>query len=270
MNKRNKKILIVGAGFSILLAISCTFFQYRKAIMIQAQECIDSRTPKISDTVTEAYSDIFKTQSYEAIISTIYNPLDTSSQEMSIQALEENEEYLLLGYRKLNKSYVIKTPQNSIAAAWSTNDLGTLYCNDWGFSVHCYTGSTEQMTPLVDAKNSAAVLNSVYGTTPFGIPGGITAVGDHNTQTGYMWGRAKIGDRLYADTSYGQFIYEVTRTGYAVVSGSTFLMDEGDFAYGPNSSFQGLVLFTCYPFDALETDRRFIVFAKLIDGTVLS
>ena len=78
-------------------------------------------------------------------------------------------------------------------------------------------------------------------------------------------GELEIGDKIYFDLDYGQFIYEVydMTTGYDEDGELTF----NDQSIYTLTDFNTIVLYTCYPFDVIETDERYLVFAKFIDGT---
>lgn len=174
--------------------------------------------------------------------------------------------------------YAVTTKSNSLNAAYSTTDMGTMYFN--GSSVHLYYS----MSPsVIDAANSAAVLTDLCGSDPIGVPGGCSIIGDHNTQTGYLMGRTKVGDKICIKTPYGQFIYRVTNTCLGYENHGSFVYNNklyyDDLVTNDGTSiiatanykqFNGIIFYTCYPFNAKATDQRFFVFAQLVEGTQLT
>ncbi len=66
------------------------------------------------------------------------------------------------------------------------------------------------------------------------------------------------GDRITMDTDYGSFVYEVS--GMEVMSQYDFdsaVLDRPE---------EMLIMYCCYPFDSLDTDDRYFVYAKKING----
>lgn len=61
-------------------------------------------------------------------------------------------------------------------------------------------------------------------------------------------------------TSYGNYIYEITDTAVKKATDRT--------AYDLSADYENLIMYTCYPFDALGlTTQRYFVYAKLVSGT---
>lgn len=73
---------------------------------------------------------------------------------------------------------------------------------------------------------------------------------------------AEVGATVTITTHYGVYTYEVTET--------KILDYQDDSAYDFSREDENLILYTCYPFDALGfTPDRFFVYAKYISGPVL-
>lgn len=215
-------------------------------------------------SVNESTADSRIDQLYaiETILSENSKDIQTriNEQKNSISALHNKENSLL-------NPYPILTARNSLSTAYSTGDMGTMYLA--GTSVHLYYSSAQS---VIDANNSAAVLGPEFGSDPIGVPGGCSIIGDHNFQTGKYFGNLKIGSKIYIKTVYGQFLYQVTKTSFGYMTGPEIYTNEGVgmVATAKTKGINGIILYTCYPFNSAKTSQRYLVFAKLIDGTILS
>lgn len=167
----------------------------------------------------------------------------------------------------------ILTERNSASLATVTQDgyAGTIECEKWGLSCPVYYSGPVGSNTIrlsqahVDAKNSA----DLFGK-PFGVKGSGSFVGEHNTQTGYLFGRAKIGDIVYVTTPYGEYAYKIARANYGhiVVNGSRQVYDDVTGQNMQNTTHD-LILYTCYPFNAWKTDRRWIVYGDLLGKVIV-
>lgn len=151
--------------------------------------------------------------------------------------------------------------------------FGTLYCDDWDMQVDlAYTNSQDAL----DAAGSACVLTPAIKNLPgIGEKSGAAVILDYNYQEFSALQYAKKGDRLYIKTVYGEFLYEVTKCqlGMAAKDGQSIILDNNDnlMEYCTSGKFNGVVLCTNYPFDSREdTGYRYVVFAKLVDGTSMT
>lgn len=92
---------------------------------------------------------------------------------------------------------------------------------------------------------------------------GVSMLCAHNYNPNWKIGNLQVGDRLFYETGYGKFVYEVYD---AIVN------NEGrDTLWLKDSYFRArsgdLLLMTCYPFDSDGSDgRRYLVFCKKISG----
>ena len=143
----------------------------------------------------------------------------------------------------------------------------------WFFS----TTEVAQPRDLLD--NAAAVINVYYGDTSkilnagvgtykddarVGIPGEgktILLAGHNNTFFNDLQ-HAEAGATVTITTHYGVYTYEVT--------GTEILDYQDETAYDFTRTDENLILYTCFPFDALGfTPNRFFVYAKYVSGPVL-
>lgn len=162
-------------------------------------------------------------------------------------------------------SFSIKKERGNLNAAYTFGYHGRIYIPDAGVNHPIYRDGSQAN---VDAGNVGLLdwsgIIGVKGSTP------ILAAHNNRGPFGKL-GNLKIGSKIYIDTFYGQFIYEVTGTeitpqydgGYFDIGGvfvNTYAKGAGD----------KMVLYTCYPFNYPRSDdRRFLVFAELIEGTIL-
>lgn len=112
------------------------------------------------------------------------------------------------------------------------------------------------------------ILNQGVGTYKdngaAGIPGDgktILLAGHNNTFFNDLQ-HAEVGATVTITTHYGVYTYEVT---------DTKVLDYQDTsAYDFSREDENLILYTCYPFDALGfTSQRFFVYARYVSGPVL-
>ncbi len=111
-------------------------------------------------------------------------------------------------------------------------------------------------------------LNSGVGTyvgdSGAGLPGESKTVllAGHNNTFFNGLQDVKEGATVTVNTNYGQYTYEVTET--------KITSDNDTSAYDFTRSDENLIMYTCYPFDALGlTPVRFFVYAKYISGPVI-
>ncbi len=89
------------------------------------------------------------------------------------------------------------------------------------------------------------------------IPGGRLQMllAAHNNAHFHTLGEVQIGSRVYIDTYYGSYEYEVTHTEVVSATDST--------KYDLEQTEEELIMYTCYPFDMLSsTPYRFFVYCK--------
>ncbi len=92
--------------------------------------------------------------------------------------------------------------------------------------------------------------------------GGTILAGAHNNTYFHNFKYIKEGQKIYIDTSYGQYVYTVTETKIIKSSQTKELRLDSDKEI--------LVLYTCYPFDELGlTNKRFVVYADYTSGPII-
>ena len=112
------------------------------------------------------------------------------------------------------------------------------------------------------------ILNAGVGTykddSRVGIPGEgktILLAGHNNTFFNDLQ-HAEAGATVTITTHYGVYTYEITDT--------EILDYQDETAYDFSRTDENLILYTCYPFDALGfTPNRFFVYAKYVSGPLL-
>ncbi len=130
------------------------------------------------------------------------------------------------------------------------NLFGQLIIEDCGIDAKLFFGDGD-----ISLRNGVGVYNGSF------IPGygkTILVAGHNNT---YFNGLkfADKGQIVKIRTSYGNYEYEITGTALKKYNDAT--------AYDLDADTENLVMYTCYPFDALGlTNKRFFVYAKYISG----
>lgn len=93
------------------------------------------------------------------------------------------------------------------------------------------------------------------------LPGenGTVFIGAHTGTFFADLGSAEIGDRIYLDTDWGNFVYEITETQVI------YETDTDKVRWGAEEP--SCILYTCYPFGILtHTDRRYAVYADPVEA----
>lgn len=174
---------------------------------------------------------------------------------------------------RFSVKYSIGLLNEAYGSAWQ--NLGTLSISGRSYSLKSGDCNSDLSRCQAVVDNKTVVLLHYPEQNGFGAIGdpNRTAVGaDHNTQSGILFGNAEIGTKIYFDLSYGQFIYQVEFGEHATLVNGQILNDEGvnvvkESYYNSYSGY--LIFYTCYPFDASVTNERWIVYARLIEGTKL-
>ncbi|MDO4566829.1 MAG: sortase [Oscillospiraceae bacterium] len=96
----------------------------------------------------------------------------------------------------------------------------------------------------------------------FGDPG-VANIGAHNYQLFSNLPTLAEGDIVLVETEDGVYIYEVS--GTAIYDADTDDWDEVAYRACPAGS---VVLMTCWPVDAVETEDRYLVYTQLVSGTL--
>lgn len=199
---------------------------------------------------------------------------DTALPDAIAQRVKAEEQDAAASQKK-SVQYEVRTEaaSHSLIAAQLGKSFGTLYCNKWGMQVSLVYSNAQS---VLDAAGTACVLTPDIKNLPgIGEPSGAAVILDYNFQAFSALGQAKAGDRLYADTTYGEFVYEVTKTQLGMVSqdGASIILDDNTdlMEYCTSGKFTGVALCTGYPLDMdIDTGYRYVVFAKLVDGTSMT
>ena len=162
------------------------------------------------------------------------------------------------------------TTTNNPENAKREDAIGSLRCDAAGLAVKIVFSDKQS---VCDKKDCAALF-SPFETLNLQNPG-YAIVADHNYQSFWQLQYIKTGDELLLDSpSYGQFIYRVEKTEVWNQNDeqTDFCNDDGESlrVWCANTGKQGVVLYTCYPFDAWgNTTQRFVVFCDLVSSTKL-
>lgn len=168
--------------------------------------------------------------------------------------------------------------------------IGTLTSEDLGLDLELYWTHAQK---YVDAEGSASI--SCNASLP-GDLSGHAVVSDHNYQAGKLFAQAGPGDTVRIVTDDGSFLYEYVGREFATVVQeavyfppeelekrhlyndgsleSDILLDSGSYllssVWGKTGDDDGrLFLYTCYPLDAAETNRRLVIEFRLTEGVSL-
>lgn len=152
------------------------------------------------------------------------------------------------GFKRSGKTYV---KNDSVQYPNYGNLFGELIINDCNVDANLFFGDND-----VALRNGVGIY---AGSFVPGYGGTILVAGHNNT---YFNGlkNAAVGQKVEIKTSYGNYIYEITDTAVKKATDRT--------AYDLSADYENLIMYTCYPFDALGlTPQRYFVYAKLVSGT---
>lgn len=101
------------------------------------------------------------------------------------------------------------------------------------------------------------------------IPGdnGTTLIAGHCASFFSTLGGAKVGDKIYISTNYGNYVYEIFDIQIKNKNELTDSKVNEELSYTDNR----LILYTCYPFNTLySVSQRYFVYAKYVSGPVIT
>ena len=146
-----------------------------------------------------------------------------------------------------------EVPAKEVVYPNYSNQFAEISIPDCGVDSKLFFGDGD-----VALRNGVGVYNGSF------IPGygKTTLIAGHNNTYFNGLKNAKEGQEVFIRTSYGNYTYRIT---------STAIKDALDpTAYDLGADYENLVMYTCYPFDAIGlTDRRFFVYADLVDGMAI-
>lgn len=120
------------------------------------------------------------------------------------------------------------------------------------------------VTPIYVGDSEEILLQGTgqyYGSVFPGEKGNTVLVGHRNSVFKTL-GKAKIGDKIIMETSYGDYVYEIVETKITTGTDQSILAQTDEAM---------LTVYTCYPFDYIgHSPDRYSVIAKLVEGTPLS
>lgn len=275
-NYSKKGVFGLGIVVLVLLCIVATQLAFFTAQMQENDSLVQMSDELIqTETTPTPYNILSIGKIEETVFELLNEPAPVTIDTYKIKVTIERKENLLIK----ESQYVISTKQTTIAEILAIQEesyFGTLESAAMGFSVRlCY--SLEQS--VCDAVNSANVITTRLGhgntgLAPIGMPNIAAVVGDHNDQSFKALANAQIGQRLYAKTTYGEYLYEVTsiHRGNIMSNGFELYLDNGIELF--SSCGQGrfpnqLALYTCYPFAGSDGGGydRYVVLCSLVAGT---
>ena len=134
------------------------------------------------------------------------------------------------------------------------NQFGQLSCEAIGLEAPLYYGdSKEELTKGI----------GVYVGSSLPGEGSTIIAGGHDTTFCKPLEHIEIGSILKVSTIYGDYTYKVTKIDIADVMDAT--------AYQVKTTTETMILYTCYPFGEINSNRsqRFYVYAEKSTGTSL-
>lgn len=128
--------------------------------------------------------------------------------------------------------------------------VGTIKIDNTDVNTDIYFGdSSKQLIKGVGIYNGSFVPG--YGKT--------ILVAGHNHTFFHTLGNAKIGDKIYINTNYGNYVYQITETKIANSTDKT--------TYDLSKQEENIILYTCYPFNKIGiTPQRYFVYGKYLSG----
>ena len=129
--------------------------------------------------------------------------------------------------------------------------FGQLACEEIGLKAPLYYGDDQE---ILSIGAGMYIGSSLPGQ------GSITLVGGHDTTFFKPLSEVKVGDVLALTTIYGEFTYTVTKMNIADILDNT--------AYQPKTQKETMILYTCYPFGEVNSNRtkRYYVYAEKVTG----
>ena len=183
------------------------------------------------------------------------------------------------------------TKQRELVWPLPDSRIGTLTSERLGIHLELYWSHDQE---YVDAEGTAVM--DYLGALPGDLSRHV-AIGDHNYQTGKLFAQSATGDTLCITTNDGNFYYEYVGRQYGVYKSNAviipaeeldkrgflpeesfsvdIIMDNGEYLFssgwGDVKEDDGMLyIYTCYPLDAIKTDRRLIIQYRLVEGVQLT
>ncbi len=161
----------------------------------------------------------------------------------------------------------IRDATGSLTSAYTTGYQGTISIPDAYVNAAALYRSSDQT--LVD--NDIMATTTLDWSGIFGVAGSTPIVCGHNNIGIFgHFGNLQVGSKIYIDTSYGQFIYQVSGFAIGDATDTNILFNGTDIVSWGLGGGNSMILYTCYPLNAYPAYQRYIVFADLVDGTELS
>ncbi len=147
---------------------------------------------------------------------------------------------------------ILKTGEDKHPSVGKQN--GQIACEEIGLKAPLYYGDDQEIL-------SVGVGTYVGSSLPG--QGSVILAGGHDTTFFEPLSRIKVGDVLAVTTIYGDYKYTVTKMSIADLKDTA--------AYQPKIDKETMILYTCYPFGEVNSERtrRYYVYAQKVTGPEL-
>lgn len=163
------------------------------------------------------------------------NKSDYISQDLTVNRLD--------GYTDAVPSSVITFPRHS-------DCFGEVRIKSAGIKAPLYFGDSDALLK----KGICQYMGSTYIGS-----GSTVLLSGHNNTFLNTLGDCKAGDSIEVDTNYGSYVYEIVSAEVRKAGDSSW--------FNLESEEENLVIYTCYPFNALGiTNFRYVVSARYVSG----
>ena len=110
-----------------------------------------------------------------------------------------------------------------------------------------------------DSKKVLKLGVGMYDGSNFPGMGSTCLISGHNNRDFHALKDVEVGSHIRISTSYGEYVYRVTSCEIRKATDST--------AYDLDADYENVILYTCYPFDALGlTNQRYFVYGEYVSG----
>lgn len=166
------------------------------------------------------------------------------------QASTENEGYTDLYTGAIFSTYTDTVPSSTITFPLSGTRYGEISIE--GTTLNC---------PLFYGDDNKCLRNGAgqYMGSSFPGMGSTVLIGGHNNRYFDTLKDAQVGSIITVKTHYGEYKYRITGTAVKKSTDKT--------AYDLGADYENIVLYTCYPFNALGlTSQRYFVYGEYVSG----
>ena len=216
---------------------------------------ITTEITTVSETTTETSTEIVTTQEVTTEIETTE---ELSKPELKI---EKDDKIVYVNYGSLTMKFPKSVKLSSIDFSENGNSYGSLKIPMSDIDTDIIKGASQSLVDDYDV-----CISTDYSFC--GSPKPVLLCG-HKTKSFSKLYDIKVGDYIFIKTSYGGYVYEVTKIQVGTVSSdcTNILDDNGKNIIVENKEYktQPLQIYTCHGQD--RGTQRFVVTAKWVTGT---